>query len=219
MAAVFCPSTSALFAGLAGAALVAVAALFLVFYWLGTGRKFLALGLAGIVCFAGLTAFLVYDHDTAIAEENAWSFTYDVWLQGPAGVTQWVVIPRTVDSTLVSSLSSSGGQANWSLVDTPHGAGLYAQYTGSVNLSESTILYQPVVNPPDANLTMTTLNATTNYVFGTSWILSSGSPEQHVVLRTWLAWQGGWYLDTDLQAGWAGYEVRYNPQLPGAIAC
>ncbi len=217
MTPVLCSSTSLLFAVFAGAATMGCVAAFVLFSWLGTQRKYLALGVAGIVLFAGLTAFLVYDNEVSVATEQAWTFTFSVSLRGPTYGASWVVIPRTVDASLVSSLTVTTGLANWSFVDTPHGPAIYVQYTGNANLTEYTILYQPVGQPPDANLTMTTLN--NSYGFGTTWLASSGTPGMHLDLYAWVSWQGGWNVYTDLPAGWAQVPSRLIRQLPGAVVC
>jgi len=159
----------------------------------------LAVGLAATTALLGYEAFDMY------ASQNTWTFSYGVSIMANGTGPEAVVLPIPRDESLLRDLRATSATANWSLVDTPKGRGLYLRFTGSVGLDATVSLFPAPAVPPDTSPTMQdTANASE-------------------VSRVWVFYPGGeggrvdlsfttWYAQVFLVPGWTS--VARWPILP-----
>lgn len=87
--------------------------------------------------FLGIVA---YDQYRIQGEQH---YSYQLLLSGNATFREGIVVPIPTDETLLTNLHVDSGDANWSLVDTVHGRGLYVSFMGFANLSAQFFEFSP----------------------------------------------------------------------------
>lgn len=108
----------------------------------------LAVGVAVVVGLLGYGAFQIY------MSENTWTFTYSVSIHANGTSPEAVVVPIPSDEGLLAGLRLTNGTANWSLVDTPNGRGLYIGFTGSAAFRVDVAIPPPPAPEPNVGPTM-----------------------------------------------------------------
>lgn len=171
---------------------------------------------AVIVMAAALaTAGGVYAFDAyyVYASNNTWWFQYTVSLEGNGSAPEAMIVPVPRDETLLAHLKLESGSANWSLVDTPYGRGLFVRFTGSALLDTYVSEFPPPGDPSSGDPTMTQAsNCTapqgncTGAPAPQLWMFYSGTAGVQVVFLT---------TSVGVRAypapGWAPYESRFYP--------
>ncbi len=161
---------------------------------------------AALVAAGGLYAF---DASYVYVTNNYWWFNYSLSVQGNGTAPEAVIVPAPKDGSLLAKLSLESGQANWSLVDTPHGRGLFVQFEGSALLETYVSEFPPPLDPLSGEPTM---SASTNCTaagsgnctgFPQLWMYYSGSSGAEVIFT--IAEYGVRSYPTQ---GWATYETR-----------
>jgi hypothetical protein len=137
------------------------------------------------------------------AEAQTWSFFYYVEIVPNGNTSGAAVVPIPRNETLLLDLHVSSGNANWSLVDTPHGRGLYIGFTGMASV-EASVPGLPRGFPRDEYAPSMAVNVT-DYRTET-WTFYSGTSGVHVHLQIYF-----WVLDADLAPGWSTREIGFAP--------
>lgn len=146
---------SAAFMAVACVSFVVLAAWFL--FWRkapSRDRLAAAICLALAVLFgvqAGFLGVVAYDRYLVEGQQH---YYYDLFLHGNATFRAGIVVPIPADESLLADLRVDAGIANWSLVDTLHGRGLYVSFVGSGNLSAVFTEFSPVGRTRDDTPTM-----------------------------------------------------------------
>ncbi len=152
----------------------------------------------------GLTAATAY---TAYEFNNTYRFGYYLSLDGNTSSPESVIVPVPQDATLLAGLRLTGGTANWSFTDTPHGRGLFVQFSGGAVLEASVSRFPPPSNLSGGAPTMTVLSnctATPSNCTGPPefWMFYSGTTGVHVSLSV-----NYWYIRAYPAVGWGAYEA------------
>ena len=177
----------------------------------GTAVAIIALAL-GLAMVTGLSVYSAYQSYVA---QNTWTFGYSLAIQGNGTAPESLVAPIAKDESLLGGLHLTSGTANWSLVDTPKGRGLFVRFTGSATI-ETTVSAVPRPSVfPDTSPTMTvSTNCTAQPSNCTGppslWVFYSGPAGTHIALSI-----SSSYLDGDLAVGWATYQT-WPPAVPAA---
>ncbi len=105
------------------------------------------------------------------------------------------------------------GRANWSLVTTSRGRGLFVGFTGPMDIGTEVSVFPPPAAPPDTSATMTVpSNCTAEPSNCTGppslWIFYSGPSGAQLGFST-----SGWYVRGALKTDWAAYE-SIPPAVP-----
>lgn len=166
-----------------------------------------------VVAFALATASGLY---VASAYQDyqlngSWQFNYHVSIQANDPSPGSLIVPVPQDETLLEGLHLQSGRANWSLVDTPHGRGLFVRFVGDAELDTYVIMRPPLASASGTEPTMT---APSNCTVGIEnctgdpqlWMYYSGSSGTQAVLI--LGWLG---LRTYPTSGWSTYTPRSFP--------
>ena len=100
---------------------------------------------------AGFLGVVAYDQYLVQGQQHHY---YQLYLRGNATLREGVVVPIPEDESLLANLRVDAGQANWSLVDTFHGRGLYVSFVGSANLRAEFTEFSPAGRTRDDTPTM-----------------------------------------------------------------
>ena len=95
-------------------------------------RAVVALLCAGVI-FVGLSAPVAIDAYHQYEAINTFVYDYSLEFHANGTTRDAIVVPIPGDETLVSSLRVVSGVANWSLIDSEHGRGLYVAFTGNAS--------------------------------------------------------------------------------------
>src|SRR6267143_5829850 len=90
----------------------------------------------GIVLLVIAIPFAVITYRQYVAI-NTFTYGYRLELRPNGTARDAIIVPIPGDEILVSALRVVSGTANWSIVDTGHGRGLYVAFTGNVSLDSS----------------------------------------------------------------------------------
>lgn len=159
---------------------VVAAALFVLFLYLyrrergATGeRRKVATLFALAVVFGAATGGLAYVSYLEAVQMNTWTYFYEMDVQPTSDVAQSVIVPVPQDPTLVAGVHVTSGTANWSLVDTIHGRGLYVRFEGPATLEAT--FSERWSNGSDHNTTLTMTNNTASGWWGPAWVFCGGT--------------------------------------------
>jgi hypothetical protein len=160
----------------------------------------LARGLASV----GSVGYAVY---RSYEIQNTWSFGYSLRVQGNGTAPESLVVPIVGDESLLAGLHLTSGTANWSIVDTPRGRGLFVQFTRTASMEASESRFPPPAVVPDTSPTMTvSTNCTAQPSNCTGppsvWVFYSGPAGARVGLSA-----SSLYFSAFLSVGWASYET------------
>ena len=163
------------------------------------------LGIAAIGGAAGYGAYRSY------VDQNTWSYSYSLVLQGNATSPESLVVPAAADEGLLSGLHLASGTANWSLVDTQHGRGLFVRFTHSATLAATVSTFPRPATLPDTRPTMTSSGNCTAQPSNCTgwpsvWIYYGGSAGGYLALSI-----GSFDIHGYLTAGWALYAAWPHP--------
>ncbi len=100
---------------------------------------------------AGFLGVVAYDQYLVQGQQH---YDYQLFLHGNATFREGIIVPIPTDESLLTNLRVDSGSANWSLVDTLHGRGLYVSFVGSANLSAEFIEFSPSGRTRDDTPTM-----------------------------------------------------------------
>ncbi len=148
---------------------------------------------------------------TAYEFNNTYHFGYSLSLDGNTTGPESVIVPVPHDETLLASLKLTGGTANWSFTDTPHGRGLFVRFYGGATLVASVSQFPPPANLSGGAPTMTVISnctATPSNCTGPPeyWMFYSGTAGVGVTLSS-----GYWYVRAHPAVGWGAYEAVAAP--------
>ncbi len=166
-------------------------------------RRFVRL-VAAAVAMAVVASLLGYGVYADYVRRNSWTFTYRISVQGSV-FPDAVIVPAVADEGLLAGLVLESGAANWSLMDTLHGRGLYVAFTANASLSAYASRFPPPVPPPDVSLTMTNATGTIPEV----WIWHAGSAALSLYFseNSQIAWP------SEIGTGWQSCRILYAPTL------
>ena len=101
------------------------------------GRKVVAQLLTlGIVLLILAVPFAVVTSRQYVAI-NTSTYRYDLEVRPNGTARDAIIVPVPGDEILLSGLRVRSGVANWSIVDTGHGRGLYVAFAGNISLESS----------------------------------------------------------------------------------
>ncbi len=163
----------------------------------------LALGFTVVVGLLGFGTLQTY------MSQNTWTFTYSVSIQGNGTSPEAVVVPIPNDEGLLAGLRLTNGMANWSLVDTPNGRGLYIVFTGSAGLRADVAIPPPPHPEPNVGPTLELpyIASEGGYAW---WIYYDGQAGGEIDMTL-----GCYDLHAPLASGWTAAEPWcLNPRLP-----
>lgn len=172
-------------------------------------RRFVAVVIMA-VAFSIVAAVCVTAAYDAYLFNNTYQFNYRLSLQGNGTYPESVIVPVPQDESLLAHLTRTSGTANWSLVDTPHGRGLFVRFSGDVVLETSVIVSPPLKSWSSGEPTMT---AASNCTMGTGnctgfprlWLFYSG------IAGVYVSFSNAWYnILAYPSTGWGSYEIRYT---------
>ncbi len=160
--------------------------------------------LVAAVAVTGLIALGSYE---SYRLENLWAFNYSVSIQGNGTSPEAVIVPIPEDWGLLAGLKLHQGSANWSLVNTAHGRGLYVRFAGSA-LIETYVSQFPRPNPqPNASPSMTqpsncTIPSRNCTGYPSYWMFYSGGAGAWALVSFPYESMGGY-----VKQGWAKYDI------------
>lgn len=160
-----------------------------------------AFSTVGGLCVA--TAYNAYELNAT------YRFTFLVSLQGNGTYPESVIVPVPQDESLLSGLARTSGTANWSLVDTPHGRGLFVRFEGTADLEAKAVRFPPPASPTageptmpvSSNCTAAPSNCTGPPQF---WMFYSGNAGVYGIVMV-----GYEYVRAYPSTGWAAYDVGW----------
>lgn len=161
------------------------------------------------VCLAIVAALLGYSAYQDYVVQNTSTFTYSVsiWAEGTA--PESIVLPIPKDEGLLTGLHLTNGTANWSLVDTEKGRGLYITFEGSASLRVDVAILPPPSPTRDTGPTMEVPYVASVSDYGW-WVFYDGQAGGALDLNL-----GCYDLHASLVPGWTSAEPWcLNPQLP-----
>lgn len=166
----------------------------------------------GCATFGGLAAYETYQ---TYAAENTWGFQYSVSVSANGTGPESVVLPIPEDEGLLAGLRLTAGNANWSLVNTSRGRGLFVRFTSAAAIGTSVSILPRPSTPPDTRPTMAvSTNCTVDPSNCTGlpklWIFYSGPSGASLAFSMSWGSIGGY-----LTVGWAEYELIPRP-MPAA---
>ena len=169
-------------------------------------RAATALCIALAVVFAVQAGYFgVVAHDRYLIETQE-HYSYVLFLRGNWTTRGGIVVPIPTDETLLTNLHVDSGEANWSLVDTVHGRGLYVAFRGYANLSAEFREFSPSGRIRDDTPTMG------NQTYGcvrSAYIFLDGPRAVGVSL-----YLGDCSLEVAAYPGWTGGEFMCCPPVP-----
>ncbi len=177
----------------------------------GKGTAAVVASLAiGSALAGGLAAYGTYQ--TAVSS-NTWAFDYDLSVQANGTSPESIVVPIPQDEGLLAGLRLSSGDANWSLVNTSRGRGLYVRFTGAATISASVSLVPRPAVFPDTRPTMAIWSNCTAEPSNCTglpelWIFYSGPSGASLVLSMPTGTVAAF-----LASGWGEYEI-HPPAVP-----
>ena len=171
----------------------------------GATRKLVATVLVTVVATAGVAGLLAYRFYASYVLENTWTFCYYVNIQADGASVDGIVVPAVTNESLLAGLALDSGIANWSLMNTSHGRGLYIAFTGNATLSVYLSRYPPPSPRPDTSPTMTNGTGAPPEV----WIYHLGAGD--VSLSFFAGYLGTGV--TSVQAGWTVYPLLPPPAV------
>ena len=133
-------------------------------------------------------------------------YSYTLFLRGNWTARGGVVVPIPTDEILLTNLHVDSGDANWSLVDTVHGRGLYVSFLGFANLSADFSEFSPSGRIRDDTPTMG------NQTYGcvrSAYVFLEGPRAVGVSLYI-----GDCSLQMAAYPGWTGGEFYCCPPVP-----
>ena len=156
--------------------------------------KLLAAVIAMGIALSALSIVYGYGLNQAYVSSHTWSYSYSVYVHTNGTGPDGIVVPSVVDEGLLDGLSVQSGTANWSLVDTEHGRGIYIAFTGAATLRVSLSRYPAPDPSPDIRWTMTNESTRTPDL----WIYYPGTAGAYLSLQSSLWCEGyvrpGWNL-------------------------
>lgn len=163
------------------------------------------------VCLGVLSAGIAVGAYQSYVFQNTWRFSYYLGVQVNGNASGSIIVPVPKDETLLAGLHRTWGLANWSLVNTSFGRGLFVRFTGGFDIETYVSVFPPPVPGPD---TTPSMGVPSNCTAGTGnctgrpsmWIHYSGPENVSFGFST--SW---WYLNDNLKQGWATYETVQPP--------
>ena len=156
--------------------------------------------LVSLVALTGLSAVLTVE-EAVLA--STWVYHYYLGVETDTGVIGSIVLPVAADRALLAGLHAPEGSANWSFVNTNHGAGLHVDFGGPCVVEASDRLFAPFGSHPDPNLAPQVGSG-------------SGAPGWGPI---WIEYQGTGPVDVNFQYGSGfvinGAAVYIGPLKPG----
>ncbi len=125
------------------------------------------------VLFGAATGGLAYLSYLEAVQMNTWTYFYEMDVQPTSTAPQSVIVPIPQDPSLLADLHVASGAANWSLVDTIHGRGLYVQFHGQTTVEA--LFSELWSNGSGHNVTLTMMNSPASGSWGPAWVFCGGS--------------------------------------------
>ncbi len=154
-------------------------------------------------------AFGVYQ---TYVTQSTWRFGYSVEVQSNGTANESIIVPVPRDEGLLAGLRLASGHANWSLVTTSRGRGLFVQFAGAADLDAYMSAFPPPSPLPDASPTLeAAMNCTaqpSNCTDGPPmfWIFYSGPSGASLSFSV-----SNWYVNAPLREGWDAYMALPPP--------
>ncbi len=137
--------------------------------------------------------------------EGQQTYSYGLRLAANTFEREAVVVPIPTDEILLTNLRVDSGDANWSLVTTAHGRGLYVSFVRFANLSAEFTEFSPGGKTRDDTPTMGNL---TSDCLRSGYFFVDGAVEISVILDI-----GACHLYANATAGWSGAEFYCCPPV------
>ncbi len=163
------------------------------------------------VCLGVLSAGITVGAYQSYVIQNTWRFSYYLGVQENGDGSGSIIVPVPKDERLLADLRLETGTANWSLLNTSVGRGLFVRFTGGFDIETYVSVFPPPVPGPD---TTPSMGVPSNCTAGTGnctgrpsvWVYYSGPENVSFGFST--SW---WYLNGNLKQGWATYETTEPP--------
>ncbi len=131
-----------------------------------------------------------------VALASTWVYHYYLGVEEAGPGSHAIVLPVPVDTSLLTGLQANRTSANWSLVQTIHGPGLYVAFSGPTTFESAVRMLAPLGNHPDGGLAPQLGNQT-------SW-------------EVWIEYLGADSVNVNFQYGY-GYTVAGAAAYIGAL--
>lgn len=144
-----------------------------------------------------------------VALASTWVYHYHLSVGETGPGSHAIVLPVPVDTRLLTGLQANRTSANWSLVQTIHGPGLYAAFSGPTTFESAVRILAPLGNHPDGTLAPQPGNQTSWEV----WIeyLGTGAVEVNFQYGFGYTFAGAAVYIGPLTSGWAAYPLTQAP--------
>ncbi len=187
----------AVFLWILGGAAVGVAV------WFHHSRKnrvtVVALVCAGVALIA-LSAPIAMSAYRQYVALNTRVYGYDLDVHSNGTGPDAIVVPIPTDEVLVSEMRVVSGIANWSIIDTGHGRGLFVAFAGNASLEARYSVYGSMRN--DQNNTPT-MRENVSWLETDLWVHHATASETRVEL-----WIDCYHLSVDPLEGWRTYHAQ-----------
>jgi len=160
----------------------------------------IAVGAVLLVMMAVGCGSLTY---TDYARAQTWTFSYRVEATPNGTASEAVVVPVPSNEDLIRNLHVVSGDANWSLVSTAHGRGLYLAFAGPATI-EASVPGLPPSYPRSEYLPSMAENLTNFRAEVWAYGSAAGGVEIRLGIHYWL-------LHDYVGPGWSTREIVFTP--------